>query len=46
MSITLTERGARAIAIAYFEKYGFRIAGLPTPHLGTIHLVWMEKALE
>jgi N-acetylglutamate synthase-like GNAT family acetyltransferase len=37
---------ARVTATAYFEKYGFRIAGMPTPHLGTIHLVWMEKALE
>jgi len=36
---------ARVTATAYFEKYGFRIAGIPTPHLGTTHLVWMEKAL-
>ena len=37
---------ARLTATAYFEKYGFHIAGIPTPHLGTIHLVWMEKSLE
>ena len=37
---------ARVTATVYFQKYGFRIAGMPTPHLGTIHLVWMEKALE
>ena len=36
---------ARVTATVYFEKYGFRIAGIPTPHIGTTHLVWMEKAL-
>ena len=36
---------ARVTATAYFERFGFRIAGLPTPHLGITHLVWMEKAL-
>ena len=36
---------ARVTATVYFQKYGFRIAGMPIPHLGTIHLVWMEKAL-
>ncbi len=36
---------ARVTATVYFEKYGFHIAGIPTPHLGTIHLVWMEKPL-
>jgi ribosomal protein S18 acetylase RimI-like enzyme len=36
---------SRLTATAYFEKYGFRIAALPTIHLGTIHLVWMEKSL-
>jgi N-acetylglutamate synthase-like GNAT family acetyltransferase len=36
---------ARTTATVYFEKYGFRVAGIPTPHLGTTHLVWMEKAL-
>lgn len=36
---------ARVTATAYFEKYGFHVAGLPTPHLGTSHLVWMEKAV-
>jgi len=35
----------RVTATKYFEKAGFRIAGMPTPHLGTTHLVWMEKAL-
>src|SRR5215207_2074426 len=29
----------------YFEKYGFQIVGIPTPHLATTHLVRMEKAL-
>jgi len=36
---------ARVTATQYFEKVGFRIAGMPAPHLGTTHLVWMEKAL-
>jgi N-acetylglutamate synthase-like GNAT family acetyltransferase len=36
---------ARVTATAYFEKYGFRIVGMPTPLPGTTHLVWMEKAL-
>ena len=36
---------ARVTATAYFEKAGFHVAGIPTPHLGMTHLVWMEKAL-
>ena len=36
---------ARATATVYFEKYGFHIAGMPAPHIGTTPLVWMEKAL-
>jgi len=36
---------ARSTATADFEKFGFHIAGIPTPHLGLTHLVWMEKAL-
>jgi len=36
---------ARVTATIYFEKFGFHVAGIPTPHLGTTHLVWMEKAL-
>lgn len=36
---------ARVTATAYFERAGFHIAGIPTPHLGTTNLVWMEKAL-
>ncbi len=36
---------ARVTATVYFERFGFRIAGVPTPHIGTTHLVWMEKAL-
>ena len=34
---------SRVTATAYFEKHGYRIAGIPAPQLGTIHLVWMEK---
>jgi N-acetylglutamate synthase-like GNAT family acetyltransferase len=36
---------SRVTATAYFEKFGFHIAGLPSLHLGTIHLVWMEKSV-
>ena len=36
---------ARTTAHAYFERYGFRVVGIPTLHLGTTHLVWMEKPL-
>jgi len=36
---------SRITATAYFEKRGYHIAGIPAPHLGTIHLVWMEKEL-
>jgi N-acetylglutamate synthase-like GNAT family acetyltransferase len=34
---------SRLTATAFFEKHGFKITELPTLHLGTIHLVWMEK---
>jgi N-acetylglutamate synthase-like GNAT family acetyltransferase len=37
---------ARATATGYFEKNGFRIAGMPPPHIGTTPLVWMEKVLD
>jgi N-acetylglutamate synthase-like GNAT family acetyltransferase len=36
---------ARVTGTVYFEKFGFHIAGMSTPHLGTTHLVWMEKDL-
>jgi N-acetylglutamate synthase-like GNAT family acetyltransferase len=34
---------SRLTATSFFEKHGFKITELPTLHLGTIHLVWMEK---
>jgi N-acetylglutamate synthase-like GNAT family acetyltransferase len=37
---------SRVTATAYFEKWGYHVAGMPTPHLGTTNLVWMEKSLE
>ena len=37
---------SRVTATAYFEKYGYRIAGIPAPHLGTTNVVWMEKELK
>ena len=40
------ETMARATATVYFEKYGFHVTGVPTPHLGTTHLVLMEKPLD
>ena len=36
---------ARATSTRYFERSGFRVTEIPTPHLGTTHLVWMEKVL-
>jgi N-acetylglutamate synthase-like GNAT family acetyltransferase len=36
---------SRVTATAYFEKRGYRIAGMPNVHFGTIHVVWMEKDL-
>ena len=33
----------RVNSTAYFEKFGYHIAELPSLHLGTVHLVWMEK---
>ena len=30
---------ARTTASAYFERFGFRVVEIPTPHLGTTHLV-------
>jgi ribosomal protein S18 acetylase RimI-like enzyme len=36
---------ARTTAHAHFERNGFRVVGIPTLHLGTTHLVWMEKPL-
>ena len=36
---------ARTTATSYFERAGFRVTGIPTPHLGVTHLVWMEKPL-
>ena len=36
---------ARATATVYFEKYGFHVAGMPPPHIGTTPMVWMEKPL-
>jgi N-acetylglutamate synthase-like GNAT family acetyltransferase len=36
---------SRVTATAYFEKHGYHIVGIPTLHLGTTHLVWMEKEL-
>ena len=36
---------ARVTSTAYFERADFRVVGFPSLHLGTIHLVWMEKPL-
>jgi N-acetylglutamate synthase-like GNAT family acetyltransferase len=36
---------AHATATVYFEKYGFHVAGMPAPHIGTNPMVWMEKPL-
>jgi len=36
---------ARTTATAYFERAGFRVAGISTAYPGMTHLVWMEKPL-
>jgi N-acetylglutamate synthase-like GNAT family acetyltransferase len=36
---------ARLNTTAYFEKAGYRIAGLPSQYFGTTQVVWMEKTL-
>ena len=36
---------SRVTATAYFERHGYHVAGIPAPHLGTTHMVWMEKEL-
>jgi N-acetylglutamate synthase-like GNAT family acetyltransferase len=36
---------ARVTATAFFETFGYHVTGIPAPHLGTTHLVWMEKEL-
>ncbi len=36
---------SRVTATAYFEKHGYQVTEIPAPHLGTTHLVWMEKKL-
>lgn len=45
LGFTVLGTMARATATAYFERAGFHVAGIATLHLGTTHLVWMEKAL-
>jgi ribosomal protein S18 acetylase RimI-like enzyme len=35
----------RVTATTFFEKYGYKVKGIPSPHLGITHLVWMEKDL-
>ncbi|BAJ65064.1 GNAT family N-acetyltransferase [Anaerolinea thermophila] len=37
---------ARLNTTNYFEKLGYRIAGLPTHYFGTTQVVWMQKDLE
>ena len=34
-----------SVSLMLAQRAGFRIAGIPTPHLGTTHLVRMEKTL-
>jgi N-acetylglutamate synthase-like GNAT family acetyltransferase len=37
---------ARATASVYFENYGFQVTGVQALHLGTTHMVWLEKRLD
>jgi len=36
---------SRLTSTRFFEKYGYRVVGLPAHYFGTIQLVWMEKNL-
>lgn len=36
---------ARLNTTAFFEKEGFKVAGLPVHYLGTTQVVWMQKSL-
>ena len=36
---------SRLNTTAYFERMGFRTAGLPTHYFGTTQVLWMEKEL-
>ena len=47
------ERGFKALGClsrlnttAFFEKEGYKVAGLPVHYLGTTQVVWMQKSLE
>lgn len=37
---------SRLNTTAYFERVGYRIAGLPSQYFGTTQVVWMEKELD
>lgn len=37
---------SRLNTTAYFEKMGFRTAGLPTNYFGTTQVMWMEKEIK
>lgn len=36
---------SRLNTTAYFERFGYHIAGIPTHYFGTIKVAWMEKEL-
>lgn len=36
---------SRLNTTVYFEKLGYRVAGLPSHYFGTTQVVWMEKSL-
>ncbi len=36
---------SRLNTTAYFERFGYHIAGLPAHYFGTIQVAWMEKKL-
>jgi GNAT superfamily N-acetyltransferase len=37
---------SRLNTTAFFEKEGYKVAGLPVHYLGTTQVVWMQKTLE
>lgn len=36
---------SRLTSTKFFEKFGYRVVGLPSHYFGTVQLVWMEKNL-
>lgn len=45
MGFTVLGCMSRLNTTGYFERMGYRVAGMPTVYFGTTQVVWMEKTL-